>query len=378
MGEDKTTILQRLQIVGRTFVGAGLAVLSIYLFCAYLAYFFAALDLFQIQVLRITDVVALGAAATAGLIAALGVSWTRAPRFGAEKIELAAEILVRYCLAFILPIYGATKVLDVQFRLPFAALDTPLGEASGMALTWRFSGYSYAYELLLGLGELLGGGLLFFRRTTTLGACVLLPILANVAFLNFSHNIPVKFYSTCFLIMSCYLLGLDFPRLAALFLQNKGFGPRPTPELAVPPRLRKAMHFLKAGFIVFALVHAFVYILIADNKPSEISGSWAITQASPIGDPANAPQLSVRWKKIYFERGIGKEFPGSVREEGGGKPKRFSYAVNPEDRHLVITFSDPSAGPSFDGSYEFQDVQTLKLTGSLGDQRVEILLERQK
>src|SRR5262249_15869559 len=165
---------QRLQISTRIFFGLGLAVLSIYLLLANLSYFLDALGWFDSTILHVTDLVALAAAVTAGVLGAL---WGRLPlakQPRVEKIELIAETLVRYSLGFILPIYGATKILDVQFRLPFAALDTPLGQASGYALTWRFSGYSYPYELFLGLGEFVGAILLFFRRTTTLGACLLL------------------------------------------------------------------------------------------------------------------------------------------------------------------------------------------------------------
>jgi hypothetical protein len=366
---------QRLQTSARGFFGLGLAVLSVYLILANLSYFLDAIGLFDVEVLRVTDPLAAAAAGTAGVAGAIWVS----ERLSVDSMEAVTETLVRYCLGFILPIYGATKVLDVQFRLPFVVLDTPLGEASGYALTWRFSGYSYAYELLLGLGELVGAGLLFFRRTTTLGACVLLPIVANVAFLNYSHNIPVKFYSTCYLVMVCYLLALDFPRLSALFLQNKAFGPRPAPELSAPPRVRNVFGYLKAGFILFAVVHAFAFIVIADSKPSPVCGSWAVTRTEFIDGKAGGPQPpNLPWKKVFFEREIRGVFVGSVKEVDGGKPRRFRYEVSPDDRHLIITFTDPSPGPPFAGSYLFLDDQTLKLAGNLGEHRVEILLARQK
>jgi hypothetical protein len=326
----------------------------------------------------VTDRVAVAAAVMAGVLGVVHLRLRHAQQPNVEQIELAAETLVRYCLGFILPIYGATKILRVQFRLPFGALDVPLGEASGLALTWRFSGYSYTYELFLGLGEFVGAGLLFFRRTTTLGACVLLPILANVALLNYTHNIPVKFNSTCYLVMVCYLLALDSPRLSALFLTNQSFGPRPVRELAFPPRARNVLGPLKAGFILFSYVHAFVFILLADSKPSVVCGSWAVTRTEFLdGKSGGSPPAALRWKKIFFEREIRGVFVGSVKEGDGGIRKRFRYDVSPNDRHLTFTFNAPSSGPPFTGSYQFLDDQTLKLVGNLGEHPVEILLARQ-
>jgi hypothetical protein len=356
-----------------------LAVLSIYLFFASLSLFFDAFGLFDLEILQVTDKVALASAVSVGVLGALPVRLPLANQPSVEKIELIAETLVRYCLGFVLPIYGATKILDVQFRLPFVALDTPLGQASGYALTWRFSGYSYTYELFLGLGEFVGAVLLFFRRTTTLGACTLLAILANVALLNFTHDLPVKFKSTCYLVMACYLIGLDSRRLSALFLENKAFGPRPTPERLLSPHVCNVSGFLKAGYILFAVVYAFVYILIADSKPSAVCGAWTVTQTEFLdGKTGGAQPSGLPWKKLFFEREIRGVFVGSVKELDGRKRKRFCYDVSPDDRRLVLRFNEPSSGPPFAGSYQFLDDHTLKLAGNLGEQSVEILLAKQK
>jgi hypothetical protein len=372
-------VRQRLWTAVRGFVGLALAVLSVYLVLANVSYFLAAVGLFDIARLGVTDRVAVAAAVAAGAAGALRLNASPGGRAGVERVEWIAEVLVRYSLGFILPIYGATKVLRVQFRLPYVVLDTPLGDASGMALTWRFSGYSHAYELFLGLGEFAGAGLLFFRRTSTLGACVLLPILANVAFLNFSHNIPVKLYSTCYLVMVGYLLARDSPRLSALFLQNKAFGPRPDPGPALSPRGRTVLGYLKAGYILLAVGHAFAFILIADGRPSAVSGAWAVTRAQVFDGPAGGSRpLPLPWTKVYFERDMGGVFIGSVKEGDGAKPKRFRYEVRPEDGRLTFTFNDPSSGPRFAGSYQFLDDQTLKLTGDLGENRVAVLLARQR
>jgi hypothetical protein len=75
---------------------------------------------------------------------------------------------------------------------------------------------------------------------------------------------------------------------------------------------------------------------------------------------------------------MGGVFIGSVKEGDGAKPKRFRYEVRPDEGSLTITFNDPSSGPPFAGSYQFLDDQTLKLTGDLGENRVAVLLARQR
>jgi hypothetical protein len=359
----------------RVFFAAAFVPLSIYLFGANIGEFAAGLGLFNFDVFGITDKAAVAMALLAGIATAVSAGLGRISSVRREQLELTTETLIRYSLGFILPIFGATKLLDVQFRLPYGALDTPLGEASGMSLTWRFSGYSYPYELFLGIGEFLGAGLLFFRRTTTLGACVLLAILTNVATLNYTHNIPVKFQSTCYVLMTCYLLALDFPRLSALFLENKGFGARPLLQLPIMLRLGKARPVLKAGFILFTLVHAFAYILVLDSRPSEITGSWIVVQVEHGSEPATTAHPA--WTKIFFEREINGVFVGSLKDAEGGKRKAFRYEIDPADHRLTITFVDATSGPPFVGTYTFDDPQRLKLSGDVGGKHVQLVTVRQ-
>ena len=55
-------------------------------------------------------------------------------------------------------------------------------------------GYSRPYAIFCGLVETVGGLLLFWQRTTTLGALIVAASMANVAMLNFSYDVPVKLF----------------------------------------------------------------------------------------------------------------------------------------------------------------------------------------
>ena len=90
-----------------------------------------------------------------------------------------------------------------------------------MGLLWTFMGASRAYTIFGGLGELTGGLLLLWRRTTTLGALVVIAVMTNVVMLNFSYDVPVKQYSVHLVLMALYLLLPEARRLANLLLLNR-------------------------------------------------------------------------------------------------------------------------------------------------------------
>ena len=86
-----------------------------------------------------------------GLVVGLAASLARRP-----VSEPWARVAARAALVSVLAVYGVSKLFGAQFRLPYYSLDTPLGDASGYALTWRFFGYSYGYEVFVAAGQLGG------------------------------------------------------------------------------------------------------------------------------------------------------------------------------------------------------------------------------
>src|SRR5262249_24603807 len=104
------------------------------------------------------------------------------------------------------------------------------------------------YTALTGAIELLGGVLLFSRRTTTLGALVCIGVMANIVALNFLYDIPVKLFSSHLLAVALVLVALDGRRLIAVFLRGEAVPARAT-EPILPERVRLRWA-LKAGYIV--------------------------------------------------------------------------------------------------------------------------------
>ena len=113
-----------------------------------------------------------------------------------HRLYLGLRVLVRLALGTALIVYGAGKVIPSQFPpLALHRLVQPFGDASPMGLLWSFMGASTPYTIFSGVAEMLGGLLLFFPRTTTLGALVSIGVMSHVVALNFCYDVPVKLFS---------------------------------------------------------------------------------------------------------------------------------------------------------------------------------------
>lgn len=87
------------------------------------------------------------------------------------------ELALRWHVALSLFVYGIAKT--VQFS-PTSAVDAPVNTLTGQQLMWAFYGYSIGYAKFLGVVEMLGAGLLLFRRTVLLGCLVSTTVLVNI------------------------------------------------------------------------------------------------------------------------------------------------------------------------------------------------------
>lgn len=132
------------------------------------------------------------------------------------------RIIIRYYLAITMLSYGYAKLFKLQF--PFPPLEWLMqryGDSSPMRLAWSFMGYSDLYNYFTGGAEVLAGLLLFFRRTTLLGALLSFGVMGNVMVMNYSYDIPVKLLSTVCVVMSLYLMAEDYRRMYQFFFTTR-------------------------------------------------------------------------------------------------------------------------------------------------------------
>jgi uncharacterized membrane protein YphA (DoxX/SURF4 family) len=191
------------------------------------------------------------------LIAAVAtISWSAldSKRNNYEKLLYWFMIWLRYYLAVIMFSYGFSKVFRIQFpSLTLDQLNKSYGESSPMNLLWTFMGASGPYTIFAGLGEVVGGMLLLFRRTRLLGALVVAIVMIQVVMLNFSYDVPVKLYSSHLLLIAFLIMSPDATRLLNFFILNKTVEPEPVNPL-YNTKQRQWIYFAVKGVLLIYLV----------------------------------------------------------------------------------------------------------------------------
>ncbi len=170
-------------------------------------------------------------------------------------------VYIRFFFALTMIQYGLVKIVRVQFPFPFYSLNETYGESSPLRLMWNFMGYSKAYNFFIGAGEVLAGILVFFRKTTMLGALLSIAILSNVVIMNFCFDVPVKLFAAHLLFLCVFIVAPDRKRLYFFFVQNKS-----VPASPIQPRFKEAKTNTAWYAVKFVLTVAIVYSLIGITK----------------------------------------------------------------------------------------------------------------
>src|ERR1051326_355015 len=190
--------------------------------------------------------------------------------------------------------------------MPLQQQMTPLGEFSPPALMWAFMSYSYSYRAFAGLAEVLGGTLLLWRRTTTLGALIVLAAMSNVLAMNWSYDVSVKLWAAHLVAMSAVLLAPESARLVRFFVLN-----RDSPAAALPPLLSNPRHdrWLSGGAAAYA-AYAIATILWNDislgvrahgGQPASVAGLYDVESLARNGVSIVGSTDQTRWRRVAIE-----------------------------------------------------------------------------
>lgn len=369
----------RAQTMLSTFLGMGFSLLAFLSFLTYSVLLLGAWRLIPVRWIKLlaanANLVMIVVVTGVAIIALLPAIYRdRQKRSAAawQKFDYWTTTIVRYFLAYIFLTYGLAKVFHNQFTTPLSVMDTRLADISGFDLTWRFFGYSYAYALFIAVSQVLCAVLLFFRRTTTLGALILLPIISNIVFVNFAFGIPVKLFSSLFLLMALFLLLPEWRRFKALLWDNTPIGPPAFP----------VAYFHKSGRLV-ALKAAVILILIGiplfellgsqsavPKTTTPLAGTWSVEQYKANGQvqPASNP---ASWQKFYVEN-------DRLIEIRSG-PHTSSYFSTFDNTKHTVTITLTSKQPFFAGAYQIAPDGTLTLDGQDPKHaKIEVTLTRVK
>jgi len=278
-----------------------------------------------------------------------------------RKLHGWLRLLVRYTLAFTLFGYGFAKVFPLQFRTPnFARLIEPYGEFSPMGSLWWFMGASIPYIIFSGSAEVLGGLLVLFRRTTTLGAMVSFAVMANVVALNYCYDVPVKLYSTNILLMTVFLAAPDLRRLFDVLVRNRAAQPA---ELIGPRFEHRWARIASTVFCVLFAGYALTNQLIGDWR------SYQRTMVHPTHPPlyglydaeSGAPP---KWRKVAVDNANG--FTVRMNDDA---TQFFATEYDAPNSMLVVAKKDKLV-------WSNPDAEHILLTGTLNSSPVAIKLRK--
>jgi multidrug transporter EmrE-like cation transporter len=321
------------------------------------------------------------------LAALAAIVWTLLDRKRTDyrTLDEWLRIYVRYALAFTMLAYGMDKLFALQFSWSLPGperLAEPFGNYSPFALMWTFMGYSKAYTIFCGAGEVIGGVLLFFRRTTTLGALIICAVMANVVMLNFCYGVPVKIFSSLLLLMAIFLVVPEGKRLLSLFVLNR---PAPPANLEGPlPRgwMAKPRLALHAAIVIFA-VYWFAgpglkFARVRASRPkSEFYGLYQVESFTQNGSPV--AQSDASWRRVIFE-GKGSMVVLAVDDSMhyyGTEVDAAKSAVTIEGEYNADSDEDQEGKvPKNAFTYARPDAEHLELRGSLKNQPVVIEMRK--
>lgn len=277
------------------------------------------------------------------------------------------RVYVRFGLATIMFSYGFAKIIPTQMPGPFLErLVQPFGEFSPMGVLWTFMSVSDVYQIFTGFGEAIGGLLLVFRRTVTLGALLLIAVLSNVVLMNFTFDVPVKLYSTNLLLMAVFLALPDVRRLLNVLVLNRTATARTLTPLFSRRWANAAGVALRTVFVAWVLWGMVQrglgnYRQLGPDAPkSPVFGIWDVEEVTRNAE-VQPPLLtdSLRPRRVVFgelNRAVFRSVSDSVERYGvrldstkqeitlvsrfeptapsGGRVLRYA---RPDSVHLVLT-----------------------------------------
>ncbi len=303
--------------------------------------------------------------------------WSIVDRRRTEYTTLLAglRIYIRYSLAATMVGYGLGKF--TQFPPPQPErLVQPYGESSPMGLLWTFMGFSAVYSLFTGFAETLGGILVLFRRTTTLGALVVVGVMSNVVLLNFCFDVPVKLFSSRLLLMAIFLLLPDLQRLANFFLLDRPTAPRP-PRLPFKVKWQeRAWIAVKVAMLGLILIlqgyqEYETYQMVRSAPKHPFTGIYEVESFTRDGQEV-LPLLTeiTRWRLVTVNR------YGTLVVRRMDDAQRYRAEDDPEKKTLsLLSGRDPNA-PKPLLNYSRPDPEHVVLEGTYENAALNVRLRK--
>jgi hypothetical protein len=234
---------------------------------------------------RIPDTVVFGFAVLGLIIPLAGLPvWEYRERKGLintatiyPRIQTGIAYLTGSCIS----LFGWKKLFHLQFRTPLSIADLPMSQLDGETLTWYYFGHSYVFGCIIGLIQITGAFLLFFRRTRFAAVLLLFPVMLNILLVNvfYQMNAGALLQSILLTLGLIYVLFQEYPALISLLF--------PVPQAPVPKKVR--LQWLAPIAICLT---GFLFIAEGRHRLSDrsgIYGRYEVTSISINGKPLPIP-----------------------------------------------------------------------------------------
>ena len=284
------------------------------------------------------------------------------------------RVYIRYAIGIAMLNYAFIKVIPTQFGyLTPGELLTPFGQLSRFRVMWDFMAASPGYTVFAGLVELVGAILLFFRRTTLLGALVLAGALVEVIAMDLAFNVGAVTYANTILLLDLVILAPYLrPLLQILVVKGKG-------ELPVePPPSRE--RWWNSPVVKIAVIAVLALPLIKINlerrrayfgSGQSVYGLFEISSYAKNGRTVTPMSGDGEtWKRVGSNPRDGVD--GISVQFADGDVRRFALTQDAVHSLWTIRGDDPSWIGSF--HYVVQQDGDISLQGRLGSDSVDMLL----
>jgi len=286
-----------------------------------------------------------------------------------DKLEYISIAIFRYSLAFVMIfIYGFAKITYKQFELNYGAMDTLLRNVSEKDLTWHFFGKSNVQTLLYGLMEFVPCILLLFRRTTFVGAVLLLPALFGVVLVNIFNDIEYHtlLFGIMFLLFDIGILLFYRKEIASVFISAKH-------KLQFVFTGKKTKLLFTAAKIIFIGLFVFRYseqFYLATqtstaemSAPSKCLGAFELQNITYNNQGFALDSLPNYWKKLYFEK-FGKNT--MLRDKFENDVSMYYVFSDNKDSIQIVTYQKTDAdGNPLDTTGIFKGIYMLSGNDSI-------------
>ena len=300
--------------------------------------------------------------------------WQRREQFNTRYSALQhawLQGIIRYWLALSIASYGFAKILKTQFQTADFTLDSTLSSVDGMGLTWYYFGYSYPLAVIIALFQIGGSFLLLYRRTTLLGAMIVLPVMVNIVLINLFYKISIGalFNSVVFLLALVFLILLHIKQLKSIFWELADHLP------VIPLGRNWIKHSLRILVIVTAFVSLKVLIAIHPYDHT-LKGTWKVENLMRNGQaqPTTAWLTDRRaWSRVYFAGYEGCAFSPNPYRFDPGESLMGSYEFDSLQNKLQVAFYSHD---TLWATVSNRTNETMRLQGVLGSDTLDMQLAR--